>query len=301
MSVFKRSGSWVAKFQLRGEQHWVPDGPWPTKSAAREAERRYRDRLDSRRTDETCASFAARWLAEWPRPAVSTQRLYAYAMRRFTQDFGPTRLDEVERLSARSWALGVPRNVSRVVGIMYEDARNIGLVENNPFSNLRLPANEKTQEVVPPTLDEYRELLEACTVLGGYGAEFRAMIQFSAWTGVRAGELHALRWEDVGADTIRIRGARKRDGEIGKPKNGKEREVAYLPPHAFSIRWSAGRTGLSSTRLGVTRSCRARITTRGGRSAPHRSSRWRGSQQDCRTSAGTTCGTSVRPSYLSSG
>ena len=230
MSVFRRGGDWVAKFQLGGEQHWVPGGPWRTKSAAREAERRYRDRLDSRRTDETCASFSERWLGEWPRPAVSTQRLYAYAMRRFVQDFGPTALGEVERLSARSWALGVPRNVSRVVGIMYEDARNVGLVENNPFSNLRLPASEMTQEVVPPTLDEYRELLEACTVLGGYGPEFRAMIQFSAWTGVRAGELHALRWDDIGTDTIRIRGARKRDGEIGKPKNGKEREIAFLPP-----------------------------------------------------------------------
>lgn len=230
MSIFKRGGVWVAKFQLRGEQHWVPDGPWPTKSAAREAERRYRERIESGRTDETCASFGERWLREWPRPAESTRRVYSYSIKRFAADFGPTRLDAVERLSARTWALGVPRNISRVVGIMYEDARNVGLVENNPFSNLRLPANERTEEITPPTLDEYRQLLEACTVLGGYGTEFRAMIQFSAWTGVRAGELHALRWDDIGSESIRVRGARKRDGTIGRPKNGKEREVAFLPP-----------------------------------------------------------------------
>lgn len=42
--------------------------------------------------------------------------------------------------------------------------------------------------------------------------------------------LHALRWDDVGEETIRVRAARKRDGEIGRPKNGKERDVAYLPP-----------------------------------------------------------------------
>lgn len=230
MSVFKRGGGWVAKFQLRGEQHWVPGGPWETKSAAREAERRYRERVERVRTQESCASFAERWLREWPRPAASTRRMYAYAVGRFAEEFGPTRLDAVERLSARTWALGVPRNISRVVGIMYEDARNVGLVENNPFSSLRLPPSERTQEIHPPTLDEYRQLLDACTVLGGYGAEFRAMIQFSAWTGLRAGELHALRWDDVGEETIRVRAARKRDGEIGRPKNGKEREVAYLPP-----------------------------------------------------------------------
>lgn len=230
MSVFKRGNTWVAKFQLRGEQHWVPDGPWATKSAAREAERRYRERIERVRTQESCASFAERWLREWPRPAASTRRMYAYAAGRFAEEFGPTRLDEVERLSARTWALGVPRNISRVVGIMYEDARNVGLVEHNPFSNLRLPPSERTQEIHPPTLDEYRQLLDACTVLGGYGTEFRAMIQFSAWTGLRAGELHALRWDDVGEEAIRVRAARKRDGEIGRPKNGKEREVAYLPP-----------------------------------------------------------------------
>jgi integrase len=47
------------------------------------------------------------------------------------------------------------------------------------------------------------------------------MIQFSAWTGVRAGELQAPRWADVGEETISVRGARKRDGTIGPPKNGK--------------------------------------------------------------------------------
>src|SRR5262245_46410959 len=127
MSVFKRNGGWAAKFQLRGELHWVPGGPWQTKSAAREAERRHREHLDAHLADETCASFASRWLREWPRPATSTQRIYSYGVGRFADDFGSTKLTEVERLTARTWALGVPRNVSRVVGIMFEDARNIGL------------------------------------------------------------------------------------------------------------------------------------------------------------------------------
>ena len=92
---------------------------------------------------------------------------------------------------------------------MYEDARNVGIGGDNPFSNLRLPVTERTEEIHPPTLDEYRRLLDACTVLGGYGAEFRAMVQFAAWTGVRAGELHALRWEDIDGDDLWIRRSRK--------------------------------------------------------------------------------------------
>ena len=233
MSVFQRpkgSGRWVSKFQLRGKVQWTPGGPWDTKRQAQEAERRYRDRLEARRTEETCASFAERWLEEWARPETSTQRLYAAAARRFADQFGPTPLSEVERLSARTWALSVPRSVSRVMNTMYEDARNLGLVESNPFSNLRLPSTEKRGTITPPTMDDYRALLEATTVLGGYGPEFKAMIQFAAWTGIRQGELFALQWEDIGVTEVTVRRSRKLDGSIGKPKNGETRTIPLLPP-----------------------------------------------------------------------
>jgi hypothetical protein len=81
MSVFKRNGRYVSKFQYRGEQKWTPGGPWKSKRQAHEAERRHRDHLVARRTEETCASFAARWLDEWPRSAASTRRSYADAVK----------------------------------------------------------------------------------------------------------------------------------------------------------------------------------------------------------------------------
>lgn len=170
MTVYKRSTGYAAKFMLDGQMVWVPGSPFPTKSAAREAERRHRDQLKARVSDETCASFADRWLEEWPRSAASTRKLYATAAHRFAEEFGATPIGEVERLSARTWALGVPRTISKIIGTMYEDARNIGLVETNPFSNLRLPRTEKTEEVTPPTIEEFHALLRACTVLGGYAA-----------------------------------------------------------------------------------------------------------------------------------
>jgi integrase len=230
MSAFRGRGGWIAKFQMDGKQRWVPGGPWESKRQAQEAERRYRDRLKARRSDETCATFAERWLREWPRESPATRRHYGHAAKRFADEFGPTPLGEVERLSARTWALTVPRNISKVIGTLYEDARNVGLVDDNPFSNLRLPTTEKTAEVLPPDGDEFRQLLAACTVLGGYGPEFRAMIQFGAWTGIRAGELHALRWTDIDGDYVHVRRSLKTDLTIGKPKNGQERTIAFLEP-----------------------------------------------------------------------
>jgi integrase len=233
VTAFERprgSGRWAAKFEHRGEQVWVPGSPFSSRSAAVEAERRHRDRLNETWAPETCASFADRWLEEWPRPEASTRTLYAQAARRFADHFGPTMLNEVERISARSWALGVPRNISKIIGTMYEDARNVGLVESNPFSNLRLPKTERTAEVAPPTLEEFRRLLNACIVLGGYAAEFRALIQFTAWTGLRAGEVQGLQWDDVAGDELHVRRARKSDDTYGLPKNGQERRIALPTP-----------------------------------------------------------------------
>jgi hypothetical protein len=60
VSAFERrkgSGHWVAKFQRNGEQVWVPGGPWATKRQAQEVERRHRDFLRARRSDETAAAL----------------------------------------------------------------------------------------------------------------------------------------------------------------------------------------------------------------------------------------------------
>jgi integrase len=67
-------------------------------------------------------------------------------------------------------------------------------------------------------------------LLVGFAGEFRALIQFTAWEGLRAGELQALHWPDIGADEIQVRRARKDDGSLGKPKNGLERTIAFLEP-----------------------------------------------------------------------
>lgn len=226
----KKRGGWCAKFEKDGKQVWVPGGPWERKGDAKGAEERHRDRLYGRTTDETCEEFGQRWLREWPREAASTRRHYAVAIRRFTEEFGPRLLGEIERPEARTWALGVPRNHSKTIGTMYQDAYDVGLVKANPFANLRLPTTEKTEEVAPPTLEEFRSLLAACMVLGAYGAEFRALIQFTAWTGLRAAEVQAIRWEDIGTETLWVKKALKTDGTYGPPKNGKAREIAFLRP-----------------------------------------------------------------------
>jgi len=229
VSQFKRGGRWVAKFQRQGRQVWVPGGPWRTKAEARRAEESLRELLERSGSAEGCAEFAARWLREWPREAVSTRRLYARAARAFADHFGEATLSEVDRAAARAWAIGVPRNVSKAIAAMYEDARDVGMVDANPFAGMRLSRRTR-MTIAPPSLEELEALLASCSALGAYGSEFRALIRFCAWTGVRSSEVQALRWPDVEGDRIWIRRARKDDGSYGLPKNGRERSVPFLAP-----------------------------------------------------------------------
>lgn len=234
MSAFERpkgSGQWVAKFQYKNLPRWVPGSPFASEEQAKAAEEIHREKLLRTRTDETCASFAFRWLEEWRRPAASTRALYSLAARRFAEDFGDMPLGEPDRLMARTWALGVPRNISKIIGTMYQDAYDVRLVDRNEFANLRLPATEKTAEVAPPTDEELQQLLAACMIFGAeYAREFRALIAFTSCEGLRSGEIQGLQIKDFDGDLLHVRRARKDDGTYGLPKNGKERTIPFLEP-----------------------------------------------------------------------
>ena len=67
---------------------------------------------------------------------------------------------------------------------------------------------------------------------GDYGEEAAALVLFAAYTGVRPGELAALRWCDLDIPNRRatIRRALDGQGGIKPPKNGKARRVVLPPP-----------------------------------------------------------------------
>jgi integrase len=234
MSVFEKpkgSGKWVAKFKYKGKLRWVPGSPFLSKAAGEAAEELHRDRLAHQRSDETCRSWALRWLEEFPRKSPATRALYKQAAKRFADDFGDMPLEEPDLMMARTWALGVPRNISKIVGTMYEDARVMGVVRANNFTGLRLPATEKTAEVAPPTDEELQRLFAGCMIFGAeYAREFRALLQFTATEGLRSGEVQALRKDYLDADLVHVRRQRRDNGTYALPKGDHERDIPFLDP-----------------------------------------------------------------------
>lgn len=210
-------------------KRWV--GTFATKAEAREEERQA-----SRRRGVggriTCGEFASLWLDDYPRAAGATRRTYGYGLKTFAKEFAHLRLAEMDRLAARAWALRSPQSNVRVVRAMFNDAINDGLHPGpNPFANLRLEQSRGRKDLVALTRDELDELAETpLRVHGDFGPVFRAMILFSAYVGLRPGEMFALERADVGRDEVRIRRNLDGTGVIKAPKNGRERVVVLPPP-----------------------------------------------------------------------
>jgi integrase len=211
-------------------KRWV--GTFRTKSEAREAEREAsrRRHVGGRMM---CGEFAALWLDEYPRAAGATRRTYRYGVKAFADEFAGVRLSDLNRVTARGWALRHPQSNVRVVRAMFNDAIDDGLHPGpNPFANLRLEQSRGRKDLIALTLAELDELADvALRVHGEFGPVFRAMVIFSAYVGLRPGELFALERGDVGRDEVQIRQNLDGTGALKAPKNGQER-VVVLPPAA---------------------------------------------------------------------
>jgi hypothetical protein len=117
-------------------KRWV--GTYATLRAARDAERAAASHPLARRA-ETCASFAERWVGDFPRAAPATRRTYTYAVKRFAEEFRGVAIGNLDRPAARAWAKKTPQSNVRAVRAMFNDAINEGLHPGpNLFANMRL-------------------------------------------------------------------------------------------------------------------------------------------------------------------
>lgn len=191
---------------------------------------------------ETCESFALRWTTDYcttsrsgsPRWGEKTIRDMNGALKPFIASFGPRRLNSLSIPEARSWAQGQPAGYTKVVRTMLNDAVRDGLIQSNPFSNLRLEQSRGRADIIVLTEPEVEGLCDlALEVWPEFGLTFAAMIATAAYTAIRPGELFALKPENIRPADMELDVMRSYNGvELKLPKNGKPREGIILPPQA---------------------------------------------------------------------
>jgi integrase len=232
--VRRRGKKWIAKPYVPGRGHiWA--GTFDTEQeAAKAALARIEEERVLPANKETVASFAARWVRDFPRPKESTNDRYRADAKRFAKEFGDRKLHEISVPEAMAYARQHRHDLGALRS-MYSDARRSGLVTSNPFRELGIPKGPGRSKIVVITEGELQTLLGIARRVHGpkFGPVFAAVIEFAAATTMRPGEVFGLDRSDVdfAGEVVHVR-RQFHKLRIQLPKNGEQRTLPYLPPRA---------------------------------------------------------------------
>jgi integrase len=185
----------------------------------------------------TLADYGPHWLRvirHRIRPA--TMDNYRGGIRAAIRGLGRLELAHLRPSDVESWMRELlaqgrkPATVAtyrRVLILALADAERDGLIPRNVARLARPP---RLSEAPPRALsvDERTRLLAACQ-----GDPFGPFVMLALATGLRRGELLALRWEDIGPDSLRVDAsmavAAKGGYERAEPKTRRSRRTVGLP------------------------------------------------------------------------
>ena len=250
----KRGPQWYAKYRLPdGRQVQKHVGPaWSEKGrpaagyfTKRTAEAWLRETLDEARrgtlpgmvrTGATFADASAEWLrhAQQDRACKpSTLSDYRHTVARLNRDLGDLPLEAITAEELERWK-------ASLVGVSNRTVQKYLVVLHGVFRRAarvwRLPANpatdiERLRVRVSSDIDAFSPEEVHALVRAAGSEQDAALFLTAAFTGLRLGELLALRWGDLdfARETIRVRRSYNVHGGVGTPKSGKVRSVPMVP------------------------------------------------------------------------
>ncbi|WP_062223096.1 tyrosine-type recombinase/integrase [Aureimonas sp. D3] len=174
------------------------------------------------------------------RPAFGTTLLTDLTARR-VQKF----LDDLAYDPAKPRSHALLKHLAAILRMCLKHAVTMGHVGRNIMveADIRIPGTRPKRKEIP-TKDELRELLARSgdvLGMGGVARYLRPLVYTAVFTGLRQGELRALRWDDVdfAAGIIRVRRSADQFGRIGETKSHAGiRDVPIAPALAPELkRW----------------------------------------------------------------
>ena len=186
----------------------------------------------------TVGDWAKQWLDAQVQLKPSTRERYALSIRRFVVPAWGARpisavghgdvVRWIQQLSASDLAPATVRHAHRVVSMMFDLAVGDGRVGRNPARDVRLPRVVAAEKRFL-TGEQVERLARA-------SGQYEPLVRFLSYTGLRWGEVAALRWRNVDLDRRRVHVVQAMTeirGRVvlGTPKNHQRRTVpvpAYL-------------------------------------------------------------------------
>jgi integrase len=239
------SGRWRARVWHQGKDLNVghvlglPAGTtWRTKAEAKAAREDARRMLRSRGpASMTVREFWERWTTDpvYARPKDSTNIHNRERTKGFADRYGSLLLSQVGDLIVAEWISGGKRRGTvPALRAMFNDAASPKagrLIDRNPFAGLGLSKGRGNRDATPPSQETAWALIVAARKLTS--PSFAAWLQVAAFTGLRPGELDALRWDAIDFERHRILVAEQFSAAsrtFTLPKNGRRREAPLTEP-----------------------------------------------------------------------
>jgi integrase len=258
----KRGPRWYAKYRLPdGRQVQKVLGPaWTQRGrpaegyfTKRTAEAWLRDVLDQAhrgtlpgmvRTGATFADAAAEWLRyveqERGRKASTLADYRSVVRVHFLPAFGDKPLERIDSDTIERWVAQQRegelsrRSVQKMVVLLngiFKRARKVWKLPHNPVADIERPTAPKRTDIEFYSPEEVHALVRAT-----HDEQDGALVLTAAMTGMRMGEVLALRWRDVDfvAQTVRVT-ASYTVGKLGTPKSGLGRAVPLVDEVAQAL------------------------------------------------------------------
>lgn len=177
-----------------------------------------------------------------------SQRGEIKKVERLIKYFGDMALEDIKPSTIQAWQdtylkTLAPKTVKEyrsTLSVIFKFAYNDDLIRKNPLSPVKSP--KLPRRVVDVFSHEERDLL-----LEHSDGQLHNLIQFAFYSGLRAGEIIGLKWENIDLDKNKINVCmRVRKGTIDLPKGDKIRLIDLIPQAKQALLTQRQLTGLST-------------------------------------------------------
>jgi integrase len=190
----------------------------------------------------TLVGFWECWTTDplFARPKESTNIHNRERTRAFVDRYGARRMDAIDDNVVAEWLAGGKRNGTiPALRAMFNDAASAKggrVVRQNPFARLGISRGPGRRDEQPPSEEQVWTLIRCARELAS--PSFAAWLQVAAFTGLRPGELDALRRVNVDLIRSRIRVVEQFSATsrtFTSPKNGQARDAPLTEPAREAI------------------------------------------------------------------
>lgn len=215
----------------------------------------YKAAIEAKTVDPAKTGWTvARWAEEWTtspgfkRPKESTNIHNASQIKQFVETHGDKLMTEISRQIARKYTEEHPSQLG-AIRAMFSDAVSDEIISRNPFTQLRTSKGTGRKHHDVPTEKEVQQLIAIAYEKWDDWPFYGSYIACAAYTGMRIGELLAIRWDDINFKEATIHVHRQWNSKVRDYtplKNERPRTIELLEPahQALSILPKDGPDGL---------------------------------------------------------